>query len=253
MRMCARTVLFALTFFTAGLALLAQDLSTFLSNPPAAGAWASYRIETSWPGRTKTERFNLAVTGSEEAEGQSRLWVEAWPTDFARYKDGVMRLLLKASPSREEALNPFLQAFALAYQEPGQEPFRLSGGALSFMHGQAKKIKVDQKKTDMAPESATSTKGVTFECSRVQISTTTESNLFGRSIKMTETGVFWFSDRTPFRLVKAQIERVQVQKGKEDRRRTITVTLREGAATGATSQFSKPVTREKGLLGLLFN
>ena len=162
MRLTARNALFALALITAGSAVCAQDLSTFLAAPPAPGAWASYRIETSWPGRTKRERFNLAVTGSEEIDGQPRLWIEAWPTDFARYKGGVMRLLLKASPSSEEALNPFLQASALAYQEPCQEAFKLSSGALSFMHGQAKNIKVDQKKTDMAPESATSTKGVTF-------------------------------------------------------------------------------------------
>jgi hypothetical protein len=253
MRLNARTALFALSFLAAGLAASAQDLSTFLAKPPAMGAWASYRIETSWTGRTKTERFNLAVTGSEVVDGQPRLWIEAWPTDFARYKDGVMRLLLKAAPAPEEALNPFLQASALSYQEPGQEAFKLSSGALSFMHGQAKKIKVDQKKTDLPPGNAASTKGVSFKCSRVQISTTTESNLFGRSIKVTETGIYWFSEGTPFGLVKAQIERVQIQPGKEERRRTVAVTLRESAVTGAASQIPKPVTLEKGLLGLLIN
>ena len=253
MRLKVRAAGFALSFFAAGLAASAQDLSTFLAKPPAQGAWASYRIETSWTGRTKTERFNLAVTGSEVVDGQPRVWIEASPTDFARYKDGVMRLLLKAAPAPEEALNPFLQASALCYQEPGQEPFKLSSGALSFMHGQAKKIRVDQKKTDLPPENAASTKGFIFECSRMQISTTTESSLFGRSIKVTETGIYWFSEGTPFGLVKAQIERVQIQTGKEERRRTVTVTLREGAVTGAASQFAKPVTREKGLLGLLFN
>lgn len=253
MRMAIRATLLALILAVAGLTARAQDLSTFLSVPPAPGAWASYSIQTNWPGGTKTERFNLAVTGSEGTETQARLWVEAWPTDFARYKDGAMRLLLKATPSREEALNPFLQASALVYQAPGREAFKLSEGALSFMHEQAKKIKIEQKKSDLAPESATSADGVPFDCSRVQISTTTESNLFGRSVKVTETGVYWFSDRTPFRLVKAEIERLQLQKGKEDRRRTIVVTLREGGATGAASPISKPVTREKGLLGLLFN
>jgi len=249
----ARAGLFVCLLLAAGLTVSAQDLSTFLSKPPAQGSWASYRIETSWPGRTKTERFNLAITGAEVVDGQPRLWIEAWPTDFARYKDGVMRLLLKEAPSPEEALNPFLQTSALCYQEPGQEAFKLSDSALSFMHGQAKKIKVDQKKTDLSPEQATSTKGVVYECSRVQISTTTESSLFGRSVKVTETGTYWFSEGTPFGLVKAQIERVQIQTGKEERRRTVVVTLREGDRTNATSQFSKPVNKEKGLLGLLFN
>lgn len=253
MRLATRSVFLALALFAANMTARAQDLSTFLAVPPAPGAWASYRIQTSWPGRTKTERFNLAVTGAEGAEAQARLWVEAWPTDFARYKDGAMRLLLKAAPSQEEALNPFLQASELVFQEPGREAFKLSESALSFMHGQAKKIKIEQKKSDLEPETATSTKGVTFDCSRVQISTTTESNLFGRSVKVTETGIYWFSGRTPFRLVKAEIERVQVQKGKEERRRTVVVTLREDGATGAASQIPKPVTREKGLLGLLFN
>jgi hypothetical protein len=253
MRLNARAGLLVPLLLAAGLTGSAQDLSTFLSKPPAQGSWASYRIETSWPGRTKTEHFNLAITGSEMVDGQSRLWIEAWPTDFARHKDGVMRLLLKASPSPEEALNPFLQASALCYQEPEHDAFKLSDGALSFMHGQARKIKVDQKKTALSQEQAMSTEGVVFECERVQISTTTESSLFGRSVKITETGTYWFSEESPFGLVKAQIERVQIQTGKEDRHRTVVVTLREGGSTGAASQFSTPVTKEKGLLGLLFN
>ena len=157
MRLAVRATLLGLALILASLTARAQDLSTFLAVPPTPGAWASYRIQTSWPGRTKRERFNLAVTGSEGVEGQERVWIEAWPTDFARYKDGVMRLLLKAAPSQDEALNPFLQVSALAYREPGQEAFKLSDGTLSFMHSQAKKIRVEQKRADLTPESATST------------------------------------------------------------------------------------------------
>ena len=247
----AAPAIFALVTTTAP---VAQDLSTFLSHPPAPGASASYRIETASPGRVKTERFNLAVTGAETVGGVPHVWLEAGPTDFATFKDGYLRLLLKANPTPEEALNPFLEAAVLAFQEPGSAPFKLSGGALSFMHNQAKKIKVEQKKEEMPPDKATTTKGATLQCKRLRISTTTESSLFGRDVKVTESGVYWFSDQTPFQLVKAEIDRLQVQEGKEDRRRKITVTLREGADTGAASQYTVlPVTREKGLLGILLH
>jgi predicted peroxiredoxin len=240
-------------FLLLGLAAPAQDLSTFLSQPPGTGAWASYRVETSWPGRTKTERLNLAVTGEEKADGKDWIWLEAWPMDFVKYSDGVMKLQILADPTPAEAQNPFLQARALLYQEPKEAPFRLSDGALGIMHGQAKKIRVDQKRTDLPAEDATATKGVTYHCTVQKIETVTESSLFGRDIKVTESGTFWFSKMAPFLLVKAQFERLQVQKGKEDRHRTVTITLRECGFTGAEPQIKGPVTKEKGLLGLLLH
>ncbi len=245
-----------LTALMLGACVLAagQDLSTFLSRPPAPGAWASYRIETRWPGRLKTERFNLAVTGSETRDGAAYIWLEAGPTDFAGFKDGTMRLLLKANPASDEALNPFLQAMELEYQEPDRVPFKLTAGALEFMHGQARKIKIHQQKEELPPEDATTTKGRVIPCTRLRLSTTTESSLFGRKVKVTESGVYWFSDQSPFQLVKAEFERVQVQSGKDERRRSITVTLRESGTEGAKSAFTTlPVTREKGLLGILFH
>jgi hypothetical protein len=243
----------AVLFLGAALAASAQDLSTFLSKPPSPGAWASYRIETSWPGRTKTERLNLAVTDQEKADGRDWIWLEAWPMDFVKYSDGVMKLLILADPTQTEAQNPFLQARALFYQEPKGVPFRLSDGALDIMHGQAKKIRVDQKRSDLPPEDATTTKGVSYHCTAQKIDTVTESSLFGREIKVTESGTYWFSKMAPFLLVKAKIDRLQVQKGKEDRHRTVVITLRECGFSGAVPQIKGPVTKEKGLLGLLFH
>jgi hypothetical protein len=243
----------AVLFLSAGLTASAQDLSTFLSKPPGAGAWASYRVETSWPGRTKTERLNLAVTEEEKADGKDWIWLEAWPMDFVKYNDGVMKLEILADPSPSEAQNPFLQTRALLYQEPKGEPFRLSSGALDIMHGQAKKIRVNQKRADLPPEDATTTKGVTYHCTVQKIDTVTESSLFGREVKVTESGTYWFSRMAPFLLVKAQIDRLQVQKGKEDRHRTVVITLRECGFTGAAPQIKGPVTKEKGLLGLLLH
>ncbi len=242
-----------LCLLCAALPAASQDLSTFLSKPPGEGAWASYRIETSWPGRTKTERLNLAVTAEERSDGKDWIWLEAWPMDFVKFSDGVMKLLLPAAPTPVEAQNPFLQARALIYQEPKEEPFRISDGALDIMHGQARKIRVDQKRVDLPPEDATTTKGVTFHCTVQKIDTVTESSLFGREIKVTESGTYWFSKMAPFLLVKAQIERLQAQKGKEDRRRTVVITLRECGFAGATPQIKGPVTKEKGLLSILLH
>jgi hypothetical protein len=234
------------------LATLAQDLSTFLAKPPKPGAWAAYRIETSSPGRVKRERFNLAVTDQEQLGGQNYVWLEAGPTNFAGFKDGYLRILIKTDPLPEEALNPFLETMALAYQEPGEEPFRLSGGALTFMHSQAKDIKVKQDRKDLGPGKATSVKGVSYDCTRTEITTTTESSFLGRSYTSTETGTYWFSTQTPFLLVRAEIERVEVN-GKKTRRKTVVVQLKEASYEGAASHFTAPARKEKGLLGILFH
>ena len=229
-----------------------QDLSTFLSRLPAPGAWAAYRVETSSPNWVKRERFNLSVTGSEVIGGAPYVWLEAGPTNFAGYKDGYLRILIKAEPSKDESLNPFLAALALAYQEPGGEPFELSSGALSFMHSQAKGVKVTQERQDLPPAAATTIRGEVIDCTCARITTRTLTRFLGRDYLAVETGTYWFSQKTPFQLVKAEIERVETKEGKE-RRRNVLVTLKEAGYTGAASKFSGPVRKEKGLWGLIFH
>lgn len=248
----ARLLSAASACLAAGLLSGAQELSTFLARLPAPGAWARYRIETRKPGSLKKEPFDLAVTDSETVGGKPYVWIEAGPTNFAGYRDGYLRILVKAEPSPQEALNPFLQAVALAYQEPEGEPFKLSESALDFMHSQAKDVKVSQEVAELPPEEATTVKGVAFQCSRSQITTTTETKFFTKKYRVVENGTYWFSPETPFRIVKAEIERVEY-KGKEERRREITVTLKEASPEGARTRFTKTPEKTKGLWGLLFH
>ncbi len=230
----------------------AQDLSTFLSQPPAPGAWARYRIETKKSWGIQREPFNLAIIDRQVLDGQPYVWLEAGPTNFAGYKDGYLRLLLKAHPDRQEALNPFLEALALAYQPPGGDPFKLSGGALSFMHSQAKDVQVHQETTDLPPEPAQTVKGVVYQCSRMTISTTTQTTFLTRKYKVTEAGTYWVSPDTPFRIVRAEIVRTEYKNGKENKTE-VTVQLKDSGESGATSHFTAPIRKEKGLLGLLFH
>lgn len=239
-------------FLLPALASQAQELSTFLSQLPSPGAWARYRIETRKADSTKREPFDLAVLDQQTREGKAYDWIEAGPTNFAGYRDGYLRILVKASPTDEEALNPFLSTVALAYQEPGGQPFKLTDDAIRFMHSQAKNIKVKRQVEDQGPEEAASVKGQAFACSKSVISTTTETTFFTKKFKVVEKGTYWFSPETPFRVVRAEIERTEIQ-GKETRRKEITVTLKEASAEGAETHFTKPVTKSKGLLGLLFH
>jgi hypothetical protein len=240
----------ALALFTAGSA--AQELSTFLAHLPAPGAWARYRIETDRGTYVKKEPFDLLVTGGEKIHGVPYVWLEAGPTNFAGYRDGYLRLLMKADPGKDEAMNPFLAALALAYQEPGGEPFRLSRGALGFMHSQAKDIKITQNVEHLPPAKAETIKGKVFDCSRVRMVTTTETSFFTQKYKVVETGTYWLSPDTPFRIVKADIERVETKNGKESTKK-VKVTLKIASYTGAKTHFTKPAVKSKGLLGLLFH
>lgn len=249
----ARIVVACVAFLAVSFWLGGQELSTFLSKLPPAGAWARYRIETKKAGLVKREPFNLSVTEAASLGGKPYLWLEAGPTNFAGYKDGYLRILVKAEPTQEEALNPFLEAMALAYQEPRGEPFKLSDDALSFMHSKAKDIKVKQESVDLPPEKATTVKDVQFECSRREITTTTETSFFTKKYKYVEKGTYWFSPDTPFRIVQAEIERVEYKGGQEERRKEITVTLKEASLEGAQTHFTKPIKKTKGLLGLLFH
>ncbi len=246
-----RNVFFALAALVLAFATGAQELSTFLSAPPAPGSWAKYRIETRGSDWTKRRPFNLAVTGKETRENVPHVYVEAGPTKFAGNSDGTLRLLLKAAPAPEEALNPFLKAQEVAYAKKDRETFRLSDGALGFLHRQAADVKTSRTAEDLGKEAAVTLRGKTYACKKVRLATTTETSFLGEHYKVVETGTYWLSDETPFKVVKAEIERRETRDEKE-KVRHITITLKVDGFEGAPTAFPRPVTQEKGLLGLLF-
>lgn len=248
-----RVSLLVLTLFLGpGLSAAAQELSTFLATPPPEGAWARYRIETTKEGEDPKRRpFNLSVTGSE-TRGKRRFFrLEAGPTKLASDRDGVLRLLLPAEPTSEEALNPFLAAEEVAYAPPRDSPYRLSEGALSFLHRQSRDLRIRRQEEPLGEEAAVTTKGRSYLCRKVRITTTVEGSLLGSRFTTVESGIYWLSDETPFRVVRAEIERTETRKG-ETRRRRIVVSLKESGPEGARSAFPAGKIREKGLLGVLF-
>jgi hypothetical protein len=84
------------------------------------------------------------------------------------------------------------------------------------------------------------------------LSTRSEGDFFFRHRILEETGTYWFSDQTPFRLVEATLERTETREGKSPRRRSVTVRLEEAGATEAPSAFPTPPTRTRGIFSLLF-
>jgi len=245
-------LLLAALFLVMGLPSAAQELSTFLATPPPEGAWARYRIETTKEGGNARRRpFNLSVTGGE-SRGKRRYYrLEAGPTKFASDRDGFLRLLLPADPTPEEALNPFLAAEEVAYAPPKDTPYRLSEGALSFLHRQSRDLRIQRQEEPLGEEAAVTTKGRSYLCRKVRITTTIEGSVLGSRFKAVESGIYWLSVETPFRVVRAEIDRAETRKGKT-RNRRIVVSLKESGMEGARSAFSEGKVREKGLLGILF-
>ncbi|MGC8762014.1 MAG: hypothetical protein ACP5VN_00020 [Acidobacteriota bacterium] len=248
-----RSPLFLATLFLVlGLSAAAQELSTFLSAPPPEGSWARYRIETTKEGgELKRRPFNLSVTGGEERGKRRYFRLEAGPTKFASDRDGILRLLLPAEPTPQEALNPFLAAEEVAYAPPKDPPYRLSEGALSFLHRQSRDLRVQRQEEPLGEETATATKGRSYPCRKVRITLTIEGSVLGSRFKTVETGIYWLSDETPFKVVRAEIARTETKKGKTTNRR-IVVYLKESGGEGAKSAFPPGPVREKGLLGVLF-
>lgn|GEM_PF-2017480 len=230
----------------------AQELSTFLSHLPGPGAWARYRLETRENGHSRRKMFIISAISGDVLNGTPYVWLELGRTNFAGFKNGYMRILIKQTPSDEEASNPFLAAFSLAYQEPGRDPFELSSGALSFMHNRAAKIKVMRQSEALPPGDAKSLKGVLYHCSVIHLTTTTVTEFFGKSYNVVEEGKYWLSKDTPFQIVRAEIKRSE-QKKDGTKVKNITVVLRKSSFKGARSRFTKPVKDRKGLFGILFH
>lgn len=230
-----------------------QDTSVFLERPPAAGAWAKYRITTTKPGQeAKAKPLNLSVTQEGSTDGTPSYTLELGPTKFASYRDGFLSLVLKRDAKPEEVLNPFLQALAVAYQEPEGAPFKLSASALNTLHNQAKDAKVERKRTDLGQEKAEDATGLSYACTKVRLVTTRSAKFMFKSWKSTEDGVYWFCDETPFRIVKAELNVVEVSGG-EEKRKQVNILLKEARASGAATRFKAKPTKEKGVLGILFH
>lgn len=230
-----------------------QDTSVFLERPPQAGAWAKYRITTRKPGKPDSAKpLHLAVVAEAVTAGIPSYTLELGPTKLGGYRDGFLRLVLKREPRPEEVLNPFLQALAVAYQEPDGAPFRLSASAMRTLHGQAAEAKVDRKRVDLGPESARDAGGRTYACAKTRLVTTRSARYLFKSWKSTEDGVYWFSEETPFRIVRAELDVTETSGGKV-RRKGMTVLLKESGTAGAESKFRGEPIREKGILGVVLH
>lgn len=230
-----------------------QDTSVFLERPPAAGAWAKYRITTEKAGQeARSKPLNLAVVREGVADGAPTFTLELGPTKLASYRDGFLSLVLKRNATSEEILNPFLQALSVAYQEPVGAPFKLSASAMDTLHRQARDAKVERKRTDLGAERAEDARGRTYACTKARLVTTRSAKVLFKSWKSTEDGVYWFSDETPFRVVRAELDLVEVSGGKEKRKR-VSILLKESQLSGAATKFKADPTKEKGVLGLILH
>lgn len=235
----------------------AQDLATFLSAPPAPGAWARYRIETTNPSDpnapVKVKLFTLKVTGSATEDGQDLIWVEASPMDLANEDDGTLRLLLKLHPTSEEALNPLLQARTAQYLPVKGEAYSLSEQILSFFQGQLKGVKASQVRKPLSNETILVSGQGPIPCERAEVTTQAEGTVLFKTRNLVEKGTQWTTEKTPFRLVKADITRTELKDGKPPRIRNVSIRLEEASFTGARSAFPAQVTKTRGLFSLLFD
>ena len=234
----------------------AQDLSTFLSHPPAPGSWARYRVETRDPASPdappKVSSFCLAVTGAETRGNRSYFWLETSPMDLARDKDGTLRILIPTDPTPEEARNPFREIQAAQFKPREGESYQLSSSVVSMVRSQAHGAQVTQILEPAGTEARPLGAHPATPCEKAMLSTRSEGDFFFRHRILEETGTYWFSDQTPFRLVEATLERTETREGKSPRRRLVTVRLEEAGATEAPSAFPTPPTRTRGIFSLLF-
>lgn len=70
---------------------------------------------------------------------------------------------------------------------------------------------------------------------------------------LVEQGVQWTTEKTPFRLVRAELTRTEVKDGNPPRVRKVTIRLEEASFTGAKSDFPAQVNKTRGLFSLLFD
>jgi len=231
----------------------AQDLSTFLKELPEPGAWVRYRITKQKDGGPEVKPLELSVTGSSVVNREPYLRLEVWPYKFHGHENGTLQMLIKARPTEKEALNPFLHTLSVAYSDPKEEAFRLSDGALGLLRSQAENVEIHQELFDTGVvEAVEAGGGGPVRCRKQRRVTTVRTRLLGKTVETTEDGIYWFSDRVPFGLAKAEITRTVAKKGETTTRRII-VLAEDFAFSGAVSRFAAPPEKEKGILGLLFD
>lgn len=236
---------------------LAQDLSSFLSVPPAPGAWARYRVETRDTAAPETpakiKAFTLAVTGTEMRSGRPFVWVEVSPMDLAGDRDGTLRILIPATPGPEEAVNPFCNLQGAQFRPQTGTPYALTPAVVSMVRSQAAGAKVTQERKPPATEDRSTGHSPSVPCEKVLQRSTSEGSFFFRHRTLVEEGAYWFSAQTPFRLVEADLERIETKDRGAPRRRLVTVRLEEAGVSGARTAFPEAPTKTRGVLSLLFH
>ena len=218
----------------------------FAEKLPAAGTWATYRMETIRDGTTaSTSEVRLSVRPGRDVDGLAHVWLTVEPVMWLGSRERApLRLLVRPDMDRAAASRLIENSAEIVFSNPVKGPYHMTRKDIAWVSDWAKLTYTSELTTDEPAKEEIAAAGGRFACERLRMlaSTITDPPMVSKQV-LEFRGKVWRSEAASFGVVRAEWEE-RTTKGSKTKAETKRLTL---LAQGKEVPPSAPVERGKDL------
>lgn len=216
----------------------------FAEKLPAAGTWATYRMETIRDGQpASASELRLSVRPGREADGRAHVWFTVEPVMWLGSRERApLRLLVRPDMDRTAASRLIENSAEIVFSNPVKGAYHMTREDIAWVSDWAKLTYTSELTTDEPAKEEIAAAGGRFACERLRMlaSTITDPPMVSKQV-LEFRGKVWRSEAASFGVVRAEWEE-RTTKGSKTKAETKRLTL---LAQGKETPPTDPVDRGK--------
>ena len=216
----------------------------FAEKLPAAGTWATYRMETIRDGTTaSTNELRFSVRPGRDVDGRAHVWFTVEPVMWLGSRERApLRLLVRPDMDRAAASRLIENSAEIVFSNPVKGAYHMTRKDIAWVSDWAKLTYTSELTPDEPTKEEIAAAGRGFACERLRMlaSTVTDPPMVSKQV-LEFRGKVWRSEEASFGVVRAEWEE-RTTKGPKSKTETKRLTL---LAQGKETPPTDPVDRGK--------
>ena len=217
----------ALFLLLAGVVSAPAQWQIFAEKLPAAGAWATYRMETIRDGQpVSASELRLSVRPGREVDGRALVWFTVEPVMWLGSRERApLRLLVRPDMDRATASRLIENSAEIVFSNPVKGAYHMTREDIAWVSDWAKLTYTSELTTDEPAKEEITAAGRGFACERLRriASTVTDPPMVSKQV-LEFRGKVWRSEEASFGVVRAEWEERTTKGSKTKANPPITLT-----------------------------
>ena len=216
----------------------------FAEKLPSAGAWATYRMETTRDdAKATTSELRLSVRPGRDVDGRTLVWFTVEPVMWLGSRERApLRLLVRPDMDRATASRLIENSAEIVFSNPVKGAYHMTREDIVWVSDWAKLTYTSELVTDEPAKEEIAAAGGRFACERLRMlaSTITDPPMVSKQV-LEFRGKVWRSEEASFGVVRAEWEE-QTTEGSKTKSEAKRLTL---LAQGKETPAAEPLDRGK--------